>query len=184
MNDYLSPRWIIDLKDQKVPLKHLLGSEEKRLSAGGQLFQTGALEEWDYLKETDNKIRSFAIYETSSLLLIYWIKMKEFWQLRNTEPNVFQIAYYNKKTGETVAVEGEGFIDDLGCFGHFYPMLGANGNYMFNSYWPYELREIADKWKAEGKAIDKNLTDLLSTINDNDNPILIKIHLKEQPHIP
>jgi hypothetical protein len=74
-------------------------------------------------------------------------------------------------------VEGDGFIDDLSCLGHFYPMSGANGNYMFASYWPYELREIADKWKAKGKTIDKNLTDLLSKINDNDNPVLIKVHL-------
>jgi hypothetical protein len=178
MSNCLSPRWIVALKDKKIPLKHLLGSEEKRLFAGAKLFQTGALEEWDYLKETDNKIRSFAVYETSSLLLVHWIKMKEFWQLRNTEPAICQLAYYDKRTGETTAVEGEGFIDDLSCLGHFYPMLGANGNDMFTSFWPYELREMADKWRAKGKAIDKNLADVLSETTDNDNPVIIKVHLR------
>jgi hypothetical protein len=149
------------------------------LSAGSKYYEGNNLEDWDYLKETDNKIRSFAIYETENILLIHWLKMRELWKLRNYSYSILQVAYFNKKTGETVAVDGEGFMDDLSSLGTFYPSWGTHENYMVASYWPFELREIAEKLEQAGKPIDKNLLDLLSIVKNDDNPVLVMVHFRK-----
>ncbi|MDR1644197.1 MAG: 6-bladed beta-propeller, partial [Tannerellaceae bacterium] len=180
LDDDFSPRWIVDLREEdKVPLKHLLGSEEDRLYTGSQHYTANDLEGWDFLRETDNKIRSFAVYETEHKLIICWLKLREFWRLRNLQPSFLQVAWYDKKTGETVAVDGEGFIDDLSSLGTFYPLCGTHEDYMITYQWPFDLRERVNSLESSGQWVDKNLKELLSSVEDEDNPILIMAHLKQ-----
>lgn len=178
-SEALDPRWIVDLKDQKVAAKNLLGDETKRLLVGAKLYGTGSLDTWDYLKETDDKIRAFAAYETDNLVFILWLKLREFNEFRHFPNPILQVAYYNKKTGETVAVDGEGFMDDLSSLGTFYPLWGTHNDYMITSYWPFELREKMEEDEQSGKKIDPKLRTVLSEVKDEDNPILVMVHLKK-----
>lgn len=175
----LEPRWIVELGNKKVPLEYLLGSEIERLDKGGKYFEAGQLASWEYLKETDNKIRGFAAYETENMVFVLWLRLIEFNQLRKLPDPILQIAYYNKGTGVTVAVDGQGFVDDLSSLGTFYPVWGTHDNYMITSYWPYELRNQAEKVEQSGKEVDKNLKNLLSIVKDEDNPVLVMVRLKK-----
>lgn len=175
----LEPRWIVELGNEKVPLEYLLGSEIARLGKGAKYFEAGQLASWEYLKETDNKIRGFAAYETDNMVFVLWLRLIEFNKLRKLPDPILQIAYYNKGTGVTVAVDEQGFVDDLSSLGTFYPVWGTHDNYMITSYWPYELRSQAEKIEQSGKEVDKNLKDLLSVVKDDDNPVLVMVRLKK-----
>jgi hypothetical protein len=174
----ISPRWIMDLKEEKIPMKHLMENENERLHTGYLHWAAGDFEGWDYLKDTDDRIRSFAVYETEHALIICWLKMREFWQMRNLSPSVLQVAWHNKITGETVAVEGEGFTDDLSSLGTFYPRWGTHDNYMITSWWPFELKEKVEKLESSGKPVDRNLKNLLDVLEEDDNPVLVLVRLK------
>lgn len=178
LNDDIQPRWVISLGNDKIPTKHILGNESKRMGVGAKYFSNENLSDWDYLKETDNKIRVFSVFESENYVFAYWFRMREFWQLRNMSPSVFQIAYYDKKLNTTKAVSGDGFIDDISSLGTFYPLLGIHDNCMVNSFWPYELKEKVDLLRQNGDTVDAKLLNLVDKVKDEDNPILVLVHLK------
>ncbi len=178
LNDKIQPRWIIDLKKEKMPIKYLLGDELKRIETGSKYFTNGNFFDWEYLKETDNKIRVFSVYESEDYVFIYWFRMFDFWQLRQLPQTKFQIAYFDKRTKNTTVVEGEGFVDDISSLGTFYPLLGIHDNCMVNTYWPYQLQERVDSLQRIGKPVDKKLQGLLENMSPEDNPIVVMAHLK------
>lgn len=179
LDDKIEPRWVIDLKESKIPTKYLLGNEMNRLSVGAKYYTNGNLSDWEYLKDTDSKIRISSVYESTDYVFVYWFRLFDFWQLRNLPPTKFQIAYFNKHTGKTVAVDGDGFKDDISSLGTFYPFAGIHGNSMITSYWPYELQERVDSLQRCGEQVDKKLLDLLEKMSTEDNPIIVMVHLKD-----
>lgn len=178
LDNQIQPRWVIDLKNDKIDVKYLLGNELKRLKEGEKYYNNGNLNDWEYLKDSDNKVRIPSVYESKKYVFLYWFRLFDLWQLRNLPPTVFQIAYYDKQTGETVAVGEEGFIDDISSLGTFFPLRGIHDNFMVASYWPYELKEKIDSLQQTGKAIDPRLKDLVNGVKMEDNPILVMVHLK------
>ena len=58
LDDVIEPRWVIDLKENKIPIQYLLGNEMDRLSIGAKYYTNGNLSDWEYLKDTDNKINT------------------------------------------------------------------------------------------------------------------------------
>lgn len=180
LNDNIQPRWVIDLKEDKIPIKYLLGDELKRVETGAKYFMNSNLSNWEYLKETDNKIRAFSVYESEDYVFVYWFRLFDYWQLRQLPPTKFQIAYFDKHTGKTTAVDRDGFVDDISSLGIFYPILGTHDNCMINTYWPFELQERMDSLQRIGKPVDKKLQDLLEKMSPEDNPIVVMAHLKPQ----
>ncbi|MBS6576816.1 hypothetical protein [Parabacteroides goldsteinii] len=89
-----------------------------------------------------------------------------------------QIAYYDKRTGETVAVKGRGFIDDIHHKETFFPRFGVYDNQLFAYFWPYELHEYIEEKQAAGNKVDQALLDLSGKVDDEDNPIFMIAHLK------
>jgi hypothetical protein len=174
----VSPRWILDVGESKIPLKYLLGNGSKyRMDTYHELTASG---ESTYTTETDNKLHINSLYETSNFIFISWERMRDWNDYhRNYAKPYPQIAYYNKKSGATVAVSGRGgFVDDLGVMGAFFPK-GTHGENLVCSVWPYELREKVDSLANIGKPVDKRLTLMLDTIPDDANPIIIMAHLKK-----
>ncbi|MDR0994842.1 MAG: 6-bladed beta-propeller [Tannerella sp.] len=178
LDNSVSPRWVMDLGKEKLPLKYVLGDENRIFIATFNAYEgrPGA----DYYKLTDNKIHVHAVYETPDFLIIEWRRFRDYAELRHLAPLPYQTAYYNKRTGQCVAVKGgDGFIDDLGVLGHFRP-LGTHGDYMIRAYWPFELRKDADSLQHIGKTVDPHLVQMLDTIHDDSNPVLVMVHLKMQ----
>lgn len=132
------------------------------------------------MKDTDNKIRVPSVYESDKYVFIYWFRLFDFWQLRNLPETVFQIAYHNKQTRETVAIGEKGFTDDFSSLGIFYPLRGIHDNFMIASYWPYELQEKVDLLRQKGVDIDPNLSAVLTNVKTKDDPIFVLVPLKKQ----
>ena len=174
----IQPRWVIDLEDDKIAPQYLLGNEMKRLGIGSKYFENGNLSDWEYLKDTDNKVRIFSVFESQDYVFMYWFRMFDFWQLRHLPATVFQLAYYNKQTGHTVAVSKEGIIDDISSLGSFYPLEGIHGNCMVSFYWPFELMEKVKELQQKGKIVDSKLLEVLKNVDEEDNPIVVKAYLK------
>lgn len=178
LDNSIQPRWIVDLANEKIPLKYLLGNEMKRLKIGAKYFDNNNLSDWEYLKETDNKIRVFSIFESKNYIFTYWFRLFDFWQLRNLPPTKFQIAYYDKNKQNTIAVNDKGFVDDISSLGTFYPKLGIHDNCMLSSFWPYELKARIDSLEQRGEIVDNKLRNTLKNVKEEDNPILVLVHLK------
>lgn len=178
LNNDIQPRWVMDLKEDKMPIKYLLGDELKRVEGGAKYFLNSNLSNWEYLRDTDNKIRAFGVYESEDYVFVYWFRLFDFWQLRQLPPTKFQIAYFDKQTEETIAVEGDGFVDNISSLGIFYPLLGIHDNCLINTYWPFELQDRLDSLQRIGKPVDKKLQHLLNQMKPDDNPIVVMAHLK------
>lgn len=177
-DNHIEPRWVINLKDDKIPLKHLLGDEWTRLETGGKYFTNNALESWDYIIETDNKVRIFSIYESPNCVFINWFFMAEYWSLRDLPAQQFQIAYFDKQKQTTIAVGRDGFIDDISSLGTFYPMSGVHGNCLLTSKWPHELMDKVEELQQQGLPVDEKLLDVLDRITEESNPVMVMVHLK------
>ncbi len=180
LNDEIEPRWIINLKEYKIPIKYLLGNELKRIEEGAKYYTNGNLSDWEYLKDTDNKVRVALVCESDDYVFIYWFKLFDFWQLRQLPPTKFQIAYFDKRTSQTVAVKGDGFIDDISSLGTFYPTRGIYQDCMVTIYWPHELKERIDSLQKIDETIDPKLLNLLENMDEEDNPIVVMAHFKSQ----
>ena len=49
---------------------------------------------------------------------------------------------------------------------------------MVNSFWPYELKEKVDLLRQKGDTVNAKLLNLVDKVKDEDNPILVLVHLK------
>lgn len=112
------------------------------------------------------------------IIYLFIFRLFEFWQLRDLPSTKFQIAYFNKHTGKTVAVDRDGFEDDISSLGTFYPFVCIHGNSMITTYWPYELQDRVDSLQRRGEQVDEKLLDLLKKISPEDNPVIVVAHLK------
>ena len=89
------------------------------------------------------------------------------------------MALYDKQTGETVAIAGDGLIDDIDNGMTFFPQYGICNNAMVSSVWPFELKEYIQKKAEKGESVSNRLIALADSLNDEENPILIIAHLKQ-----
>lgn len=184
LSDRIEPRWIVDLGKEKAPDEVRLHSDELK----EELFQAclggryGKQAEWndlDGIRLTKGKKAIWAVYETTDYLFFIWSPISPRNFHRNITDFYLQVAYYNKKTGETVAVKGKGFEDDILGTGSYIPLYGVFKNNLMKVVWPFELREFIEKKQKRGHKIDPRLLDLNKKLNDEDNPILLVAHLKE-----
>ena len=187
----LSPRYVIDLKEYKIP-------DDVTLTRQNELFDTSircirqtrnsvdkkaalknCLDNCELTKLTENKKYVHAAYDTPNYVFMIWKEYVISPALRGLEDQVYpQIAYYNKQTGETVAVKGRGFIDDIHHKDTYFPNFGIYDNKLYAYFWPYELHEWIDKQQSAGKSVDKALLDLSAQVDDEDNPVFMIAHLK------
>ena len=49
---------------------------------------------------------------------------------------------------------------------------------MLSSFWPYELKDRIDSLEQRGEIVDKKLRNTLKNVKEEDNPILVLVHLK------
>lgn len=95
------------------------------------------------------------------------------------EEGYYHLAYYDKRTGQTVAVKGAGFVDDIQQTDFFFPTAGIWEDKLVIYLWPGELHEWIEKLQNRGKSISPKLLEFANRVDDEDNPILIVAHLKK-----
>lgn len=187
----LASRWIIDLGDYKIPdevslirqnelfTDALMCIHKSRNSVDRSAAVKNCLDNCELTHLTKGKKMVNAVYDTDNYIFIIWNEFVVSPALRGLEDQVYpQIAYYNKRTGETIAIEGKGFIDDIHHKETFFPRFGIYDNKLFAYFWPYELHEYIDEKQAAGNKVDQALLDLSGKVDDEDNPIFMIAHLK------
>lgn len=173
----LSPRWVVELKDELRIAKETVYIEYGALCAEAfQAYKNGTTESAEILKIMDGKYVVPVVYETDDFVFLD-VYMRRMWaELRNLPFTPPVLAVYNKKTGETFGVNK--IIDDLGGMKTFWPRLGICNNKMVDAIWPYKLQEFINEEKEKGNTVSPLLLDLMKRVHEDDNPILIIAHLK------
>jgi hypothetical protein len=77
--------------------------------------------------------------------------------------------FFNKDTGKTTRVKGNGFVDDLLGMDFFYPQLGIFEEKMITYIWPHELLDYIEKCKDRGKEANSRLIALSKQVKADDN---------------
>lgn len=182
-NNYLDPKWVVHFDDPlSYPDKKILYSDYNRLTGEAVRARIqGNYENSEWAQMTDNKHKVIAVYETESFLFVFLKEVIGFAVGRGIQPPEPYIVYYEKNTGNTAKVKGEGFVDDLLGFNNsFFPTLGIYDDNLISSIWPYELLAYINESKAKGREINPQLLALSKQVKEDDNPILIFVHLKRK----
>ncbi|MDL2281956.1 6-bladed beta-propeller [Parabacteroides sp. OttesenSCG-928-G06] len=174
----LIPKWVIHLNEkQKISTDYTYKFEEIFLGDYFTAQQSGRLESSKGAKLLDHRILVHAIHETDNLLFILASEIMFAPKDRGLPPLSAFLVCIDKRTG---AVSGaKKVVDDLGGLDSFAPKWGICNGIMVNAIWPYELQEFVDKKKANNQSVDQRLIDLLNSVDEEDNPILIFAHLKK-----
>lgn len=189
LSDRLQPRWIIDMKDIKPDNKVFLNDYEAyfkemvqigRSSRGNPTQMKDKAENSTFAKRIDNKKWVRAVYESDRYVVLQWSNLMAFANWRQKEKEYYkQLAFYEKATGTTTAVAGRGLIDDIDGGPVFYPKQGVCDGRMVSSIWPYELKEYIQEKLSKGEKVSDRLLTLANNLQDEDNPVLIVVTLKE-----
>lgn len=174
--DGLSPEWVVDLGDRKLPNEITL----YKLGPLSRAALKGNIESSELITKTDGKIRIYNVYESDLFLMFYYAKTRYFWETRKKDPPVGRYIIYNKATKKLV--NGK-IIDDLnggGTLHSFYD--GVIDNKLITAMWPYELKEYVEKYRDQ-KKLSPKLVEMVEGLGDEDNPVLIVIHLKKDKAI-
>ena len=180
----LEPRWIVRFNNElrlsndcilRYPelMNKVIGLIEGKQSSV-------SIENAELIKLTDNKHMVWAVYETNQYVFFIMSEMTFLSEFRKKKTPTGYVVYFDKKTRETIRVDGRGFIDDMTGMEFFFPKLGGYDEKLMASIWPYELIEYIEKCKKEGRKINPRLLELSRTIKEDDNPILIFVHLKKE----
>ena len=188
----LQPRWTIDLKDYKISNdisitrqnelyeQMLMVAHKTRNSTDRKAAIKAYLDDCELTRLTKGKKAVDAVYDTDHYIFIIWHESIISPILRGLEDEAYpQIAYYDKRTGETIAIKGPGFTDDIHHKELFFPRFGIYDNKLYAYFWPYELHEWVETQQSKGKTVDKALLNLSASVDDEDNPIFMLAHLKK-----
>lgn len=152
----LQKRWDLDLKGLKPDNRCFLNDYNRlylremskivRSSNGNENVIRSKAENCELARLIDDKKWISRVYESERYVLISWVNLKAFpgWREIKEGPH---LAFYDKLSGKTVAVAGNGLIDDIDGGMIFYPSLGVSGNTMVYSVWPYELKDYVQRKK-------------------------------------
>ena len=184
----LQKRWDLDLKGLKPDNRCFLNDYNRlylremskivRSSNGNENVIRSKAENCELARLIDDKKWISRVYESERYVLISWVNLKAFpgWREIKEGPH---LAFYDKLSGKTVAVAGNGLIDDIDGGMIFYPSLGVSGNTMVYSVWPYELKDYVQRKKEEGGTVSERLVTFVNSLDDEQNPILVIAHLKK-----
>ena len=177
----LEPRWIVHFDDpMRLPLQTIANLNNQDFHGEAIVYtRTGHYEDSKMAQLAENKHMVTTVYETDSHLFFLMTEIIYLAERRNLPPPQPYIVCYEKSTGETFRVKGKGFVDDLlGLDDYYYPQLGIFDGRLISAIWPYELLESINSSKAKGREVNPQLLELSKQVKEDDNPILIFVHLK------
>ncbi|WP_158576711.1 6-bladed beta-propeller [Parabacteroides sp. AM08-6] len=172
----LSPEWIIDLGEYKLP-------NEITLYKLGPLMReaihSSAMNSSELMTKTDGKIAVSNVYESDHYLFLFYYKNYYFAASRNLPPQKLQLAIYDKQTKKLTNVKEARLIDDFHNGPKFFPTYGAFEEKLISVKWPYELKDYVEEHRSSGK-LSPRLIELADNLKNDDNPVLIVVHLKKK----
>ena len=176
--DGLRPEWVVDLGDQKLPnevsLFKAFTLERKAIYKG---VTPGAVENSELVQKSDNKLQVYFVHEVERYLFLGYARVRRFAELRKKERTRLCLAIYDKYSKKITNIGPGGIIDDLDNGPGFSPMYGAFGEKLISAKWAYELKNYV-KENRNIKKISPKLLELADQLKEDDNPVLIIVHLK------
>lgn len=158
------PKYVFDFGKLAFPLELQKNSLELTLKAR----ESGRAN----VSELDEYIMPDGIFETNSyIILCYRFNQKFYW------------GYYNKQTKETCTTVNQGIINDYDGGPLFHPIYQKN-NMIIGFIHAYEFidyinsstfKNSTPKYPEKKKELEK----LANSLNENDNPVLMLVKLKE-----
>ena len=143
-----------------------------------QALRGGSIEASELITKTDGKIFINNIYESARFLLFYYSETRYFWGTRKKDPPVGKLIIYDKVTKNLTNIKDK-IIDDLNGGPGLRPFYdGVIDNKLIAMIWPFELKEYVNEHRNEGKLSSK-LIDIADHLDNEDNPVLIIVHLKK-----
>ncbi len=174
----LTCRYIIKLDDGIKVSRKLLYEYTDLLGDAFKYWEKGALDKCRMVELVDHKYRIMGVYETNLYIFLLIDELIAFRKLRGIPQREPMVGIYSKEDGSINVVK---YIEnDLGGLKNFIPLWGACNEKLINIIWPYQIKEFIQEEQAKGQDIDENLIDLMNKIHEDDNPILIIAHLKQQ----
>ena len=179
-NTDLEPKWIVNFDDPSRLSPEIVLKFGKILHSSLTPYIQGqiAIENTDLVKLTDNKHFVSSVYETESFLFFQMKEIINLAEQRGKEPTEPYIVLFDKRTGNTMRIKGNGFVDDILGMDIFYPILGVYDEKLITYIWPFELLKYIDECREKGKEVSPQLLALSKKVDAEDNPILILAHLK------
>jgi len=180
----MESKWIVNF-DEKLRLSTQVMLNFRNLMNDYAIERAGGLsyENTKLVQLTNNKHKVVAVYETESYIFFHMIEIALFAEPRGLTQPLPYIIYYDKKTGKSIRVEGNGFEDDLLDMDYFFPQLGIYDSKLISFIWPFELLDYIEKCKETGRKVNPRLIELSKKIDSEDNPILILAHIIDNRHI-
>ena len=176
----LEPKWIVSFEGRSRISTELIINETMLTVKAVRAFRGGkSYENSELIKMSDDKHIVTAIYETELYLFFYMTEVVFFPLPRGKERAEPYIVYYEKRTGNTIRVKGKGFVDDMLGFDFFFPNSDTNDNQLVTSIWPYEIFDYIKECKEKGREVNPRLLALSKQVKEEDNPVLIFVHLKK-----
>ena len=177
---YLEPRWVVTFDDLlKLPTQVILDSRKLVRDMLIAMRSNGSIENTELIQQTDNKHKVIAAYETKSHVFFLMTEIIMYAVPRGKTPPEPYIIYYNKNTGKTTRVNGKGFVDDILGMEFFFPQLGIFEEKLITYIWPFELFNYIKECRESGRDVNPKLLALSKQVKEDDNPILILVHLKK-----
>ena len=175
----LEPQWIVRFDDPlRLPMQAMLNINQL-ISEIPVHIRSGSIENAELIKLTDNKHKVIASYETDKYIFFQMTEIINFAEHRNIPPAEPYVIYYEKITEKTIRVKGKGFEDDLMGMDFFYPQLGIYDEKMITYIWPFESIDCIEECRNRGRKVNPQLLALSKQIKEDDNPVLILVHLKK-----
>lgn len=171
----LSPEWVVDLGDRKLPNEITL---YKLGPLSRQALRGGSIETSELITKTDGKIFINNVYESDRFLLFYYTETRYFWESRKKAPPVGRLIIYDKATKGLTNIKDK-IIDDLNGGPGLCPFYdGVFDDKLIAMIWPFELKEYISEHRSD-KKLSSKLIEVADRLEDEDNPVLIIVHLKK-----
>lgn len=152
----LKPEYIINMGSHKLPED----KQYEKTKGEGEIFFSYASQ---YLR--------MMLFETRRHLFFLYTT----WNFKSRDGQQPKMAVYNKSTDDCFRITGNCIKNDIDYGGDVYPSNYQNNTFVINLEAPEVVRELQQKDTKFTRASDP----IFKNIKEDDNPVLMIIHLKE-----
>ena len=177
--DRITPRYVMQFPNSKLPEEFFPHKSGPFMNKAMRAWYSGGFNSLEEFKLSDGKVRVFTLDETQNYLFFIY-RREYFWgKLRGKKNPGYQLAFYNKSTGKTVALKGNSFSNNIISGLEFLPLWGAFNEKLIASINSYELIQFVNDKQERGEQVNEKLMSTVKQLEVNDNPVLIVAHLKK-----
>ena len=183
----LEPQWVVNFSgSQRLSTEALLMNNNTFWEEELKMLKSG-MTNFENTKRVllfDNKHIINGSFETDNYILFPVQQLTPLPDARKKENKAPFIVIFDKSNHQTFRVKGDGFVDDLtGLAGmngknYFFPSQGIFDEKMIHAVWPFEILDFVKECGDAGRTVNPRLLDFSKTLDPEDNPVLLLVHLK------